>query len=248
MKRLQSIKKGQDKKMKELILKRKMLIIPLLLAVGIIGTASAFSLITANTSILTNHITVGEVTTKINDETDEEEVVEAGATLKKVVSVTNTDSEEGAEDAVTAFVRVRVTVTPADSLAYEPLEDSSEKVVILCKRAAETEEAVILGVEENKSYGDWIYHDGYYYYSRPLAADETTSPLFEAVSIGKRCSQNFDITVYQEAVNYHAYASLFYKTEVGGYSYQGGEVNGVVYNESNKTDAMQEAFDAVTKK
>ncbi len=233
--------------MKELILKRKRLIIPLLLAVGILGTASTFSLITANTSMLTNQITVGEVTTKINDETDEDEVVEAGATLKKVVSVTNTDSEEGVEDAVTAFVRVRVTVTPEDSLIYEPLEDASEKVVILSKRATDTEEAVILGVEENKSYGDWIYHDGYYYYNKPLTAHETTTPLFEAVSIGKKCSQNFDITVYQEAVNYHAYAALFNKTEMGTYSYLGGNVGEHVYDESNLADAMQEAFGAVTK-
>ncbi len=62
--------------------------------------------------------------------------------------------------------------------------------------------------------------DGFYYYTRPLAAGEYTSYLFQQVTVGDGApkSYDFDIIVYGES--YQADENRFYNKESGVWEYQ----------------------------
>ena len=72
----------------------------------------------------------------------------------------------------------------------------------------------LCSVDYNTS--DWVLHDGWYYYRNILGADETTRPLFTAVTISQTADEgslsDFDIFIRQESRQSHGqntYASAW---------------------------------------
>ena len=82
-----------------------------------------------------------------------------GAEVSKIVQVENTGDN-------TAFVRIRL-----------------EKEILLADGVEGEPDADLVTMDINTQH--WTEQDGYYYYNEPLAAGETTEPLFTAVSFSK---------------------------------------------------------------
>lgn len=147
-------------------MKKKVTVIALivaLLAVLSLGTAAYF---TAEDTA-TNVITSGSVDIKLHEMAIKEPCAEPvpfengqgvmpGSVVSKIVTVENTGSG-------TAWVRISIekAITLAEGLEGEIDLD-------LIRLDLDTEH--------------WTEHDGYYYYNAPLAAGETTEPLFTTVT------------------------------------------------------------------
>ena len=169
--------------------KKWRILLPLLL-LAVIGVASTSAFLISKAGTVTNLFTAAEVTTEILEELDENEIVQPGTEIKKVVTVRNIDSdgtlaEVGTDDAVACFVRVRITASPANLLG-----DGRQGFIFEGMDAA------------------WVNGgDGYYYYLYALAPYVTTTPVMEKVVLSAGLTTNFDLTVTQEAVNSQAYTS-----------------------------------------
>ena len=175
--------------MKYLWKTKKVFLITVLLIVGIFGTASTFALLTAKTEKVNNSFWVADVNTHIDEKFDGD--VEAGAIVKKNPAIVNDGPSP-------AFIRARITISPETDLKLlygnwikNPYEENSFEV---------KEE-----LTETSNMHNWSYNkaDGFYYYhvvTAPNTDYETTETLFDAVKIGDSVTQNFDITIYQEAV------------------------------------------------
>lgn len=85
-----------------------------------------------------------------------------GAEVSKIVEVKNTGDK-------TAYIRIRL-----------------EKEVTLAEGAAGETDPGLIGL--NIDTESWTEKDGYFYYNEPLAAGQTTKPLFTAVSFSKEMS------------------------------------------------------------
>jgi predicted ribosomally synthesized peptide with SipW-like signal peptide len=117
-----------------------------------------------------------------------------GAVEDKVVTVKNTDKS------VDAYVRVALGV------GY----------------AVETDRPVDLALVDLVTFTnptDWILHNGYYYYTKVLAKGQTTSSLFEEVSVptswgNDMALTNFEIEIEMEAIQ----ADNLYTPGVNGFS------------------------------
>lgn len=102
-----------------------------------------------------------------------------GRTVSKIISVRN--------DAQPAWIRVSYTVTVYDANGNK-MEIPAEEL------------ASVIIIEPDST--NWLYHDGWWYYSAPLAVGEITSPLFEEVRFSatnmgnqyQRCTMLVDVT------------------------------------------------------
>ncbi len=102
-----------------------------------------------------------------------------GGEASKIVEVKNTGDK-------TAYIRIRV-----------------EKELTLAEGAAGETDPGLIGL--NIDTESWTEKDGYFYYNEPLAAGETTRPLFTAVSFSREMSDLYQnsktaITVKVNAV------------------------------------------------
>ena len=191
--------------MREILKKKKTLICAIALVIGIFGTTATFAVIKATTNTVTNTFEAGDVKTRIDEDVDP--TVEKNSKVKKTPKITN----EGKSD---AFVRARITISPEKT-----------DVTLLAgtwngKNFTKTGEA-LKGTDGN-GYGWYLADDGWYYYNTPIAKDNSTDTLFDAVEV-RDVDKNFDITIYQEAV------------------YSGGYNAGQTVN----LDIIKAAFDAV---
>ena len=171
-----------------------------LIAMGISGTMAYF---TAD-STATNVITAGNIDIDLieMEKTDEglkpfenKEGVMPGDVISKIVTVKNTGDNE-------AYIRVQV-----------------EKIIKLAGDAAGSAELSLLSCDINTA--DWTLKEGYYYYNKPLAAGEETTPLFETVTFSaemdnlyQNCEAQIDVNAYAVQVKNNG-ATVF---EAAGWS------------------------------
>ena len=174
---------------------KKIFIVTILLVMGILGTATTFSLLTSNTVAVENSFSTAEVTTHIEEEFEGK--VEAGSTVKKTPSIVN----DGPSN---AYIRARITVSPEDADITLLLGNWEE--MEFTKTAELSQDAGYLNDGDSDGYG-WYYNeeDGFFYYNTTTTPDETsefhvTDTIFDAVFIGEEIKSDFDITIYQEAV------------------------------------------------
>lgn len=147
-------------------MKKKITVISLIVAmvaVLALGTAAYF---TAE-GTATNVITAGSVKIALHETAVKEPGAEPvpfedvsgvmpGSVVSKIVTVENTGSG-------TAWVRVSVT-----------------KAIALAEGLEGEIDLGLVGLDIDTEH--WTEHDGYYYYNAPLAAGETTEPLFTSVT------------------------------------------------------------------
>lgn len=150
-------------------MKKKVTVIALivaLVAVLSLGTAAYF---TAEQTA-TNVVTSGSVKIKLHEMAVKEPGAEPvpfedvqgvmpGSAVSKIVTVENTGSG-------TAWVRISV-----------------EKAIALAEGLEGETDLGLISLDINTER--WSEHDGYYYYNAPLAAGETTEPLFTTVSFAR---------------------------------------------------------------
>ena len=173
--------------MKYLWKTKKVFLITVLLIVGILGTATTFALLTSATGPVINRFSVGDVNTHIEEEFDGK--VEAGATVKKTPVIVNDGPSP-------AFIRARITISPATDLELLYGDWTDGNFTSADKKLEKSSDINMHNWSYNKA-------DGFYYYHVVTAPDtdyEVTETLFDAVKIGISVKQNFDITIYQEAV------------------------------------------------
>ena len=189
-----------------------------LLLVLVLGVGLTLALVTDVTNALTNTFGVEDLTTHI-----EENVGTSG--LKEPVVVN--------DGSATAFIRARVTVSP-DFWDNKPENISLQLGWWDGVPNVRTDIENKADVREVSEHGDftqymdltrsgkalftrgggdtefgWYYNeaDGWYYYNQPVEAGECTTPLFDAIIVGENVKENFDITIYQEAVASKPYLS-----------------------------------------
>ena len=173
--------------MKYLWKTKKVFLITVLLIVGILGTATTFALLTSATGPVINRFSVGDVNTHIEEEFDGK--VEAGATVKKTPVIVNDGPSP-------AFIRARITISPATDLELLYGDWTDGNFTSADKKLEKSSDI---------NMHNWSYNeaDGFYYYhvvTAPKTKYAVTTTLFDAVKIGDSVTQNFDITIYQEAV------------------------------------------------
>ena len=188
--------------MKYLWKTKKVFLITVLLIVGILGTATTFALLTSATGTVVNRFSVGDVNTHIDEEFDGK--VEAGATIKKTPAIVNDGPSP-------AFIRARITISPATDLELLYGTWADGNFTSADKKLKESSEI---------NMHNWSYNeaDGFYYYhvvTAPNTEYEVTETLFDAVKIGDSVKQNFDITIYQEAVYAEGYEAGDVVAETG---------------------------------
>lgn len=181
-----------------------------ILLILVLGMGLTLALVTDSTNKLTNTFGVKDLVTHI------EENVGTGG-LKEPVVVN--------DGSATAFIRARVTVSPdlwdntSENISLQlGWWDEVDNI-----RNGITEED---DVKEWSEHGDftramdlkrvnartlysrggadgeygWYYCNGWFYFNQPVEVNECTTPLFDAVIIGENVKENFDVTIYQEAV------------------------------------------------
>ena len=129
----------------------------------------------------------------IEEKVDDQPVKTDTAMLKQPVVV-----NEGPSN---AFVRARITITPSDA-GVTLLAGTWSKETEADK--AFTQSSVVFDGTDFTSNGDWVYYNGYFYYTKPLKAPNSetdtvnvqTTTLFDAVKLEKSA----DVTIYQESV------------------------------------------------
>lgn len=141
-------------------------------AVIAVGVAGTYAILTDVTGPVVNAFTGEEIKTHIDEPKFKGQEVKPGTDIRKDVKIVN----DGPSD---AFIRARVTISPSD-------------VGVITE-----------GMGENWEYNE---ADGWYYYKKvvPEVATETidnkTTSLFTTVKLPENLKENFDVTVYQEAV------------------------------------------------
>ena len=168
-------------------------------AVIAVGVAGTYAILTDATGTVVNTFTGEEINTHIKENEDfDKQDVKPGVTLtlNKDVKVVN----DGPSD---AFIRARVTISPDKAVTFTGTDSK------------------------------WVLaDDDWYYYTEVVAAPKedgtksSTNSIMTQVNIPKDIEEDFDITVYQEAV--------------GTGQYQAGETVDV--------EKIQEFFDAVNSK
>lgn len=197
---------------------KKISLIVVLTAMVLIASAFTLAFYISTTDVLANSFEVTEITTKI-----EEEIGELKQTTLKRPVVKN-------EGPATGFIRARVLLSP------ESLKEEGKVQFLLGDWVEETFTKKGELTKSNQKLYDanadgfgWIYceQDGFYYYNKPIEKDNCTESLFDAVWMDEELDENFDITIYQEAVSSKNYELLS--------------------NGTAKLETMKAAFDAVNK-
>lgn len=138
-----------------------------------------------------NVITTGAVDIDLKEYADEAQKepyptepvkVMPSAEVTKVVVVENGDTETSND----AWIRVQV-----------------KKTITLAKGQDGQPDLSLIDIHFNTD--DWFYLDGFWYYTKPLGTDETTSPLFDKVTFAPRMGNMYknstaDIDVVAYAV------------------------------------------------
>lgn len=163
----------------------KFLLIPILCVCACFGTYGITAYLMDGDSLV-NEFTNGSVTTEIEEDFPEPELV-AGESFTKDVKITNTGESE-------CYVRARVEFS--EDFQYE---DNGNYVDYFT-------------INFNTAY--WVYNenDGYHYYRNVLEKDETTESLFKTVNVDRNTpedilEEDFDIIVYQESVQAAGFSS-----------------------------------------
>ncbi len=162
--------------MKKFTKKTKTILIASALAVVAVASATTYATLTAVTGTVANSFDLEEVETKIEEDVPPDQPINPGETVIKKVKIQNVGKSD-------ALIRARVTITP------------EELPITLYNNEAELPETI--GTNEI----GWVYKDGWYYYNTPIARNDYTGFLFTDFLIGETVTQDFDITVYQEAVS-----------------------------------------------
>lgn len=173
--------------MKKFLKKKKVFIITLALALGIVATAATVAIMTATTGSVQNFFNPADVNTHIEEQVDDQTVKANTSILKAPVVVNDGPSN--------AFIRARITISPSTSgvklLAGEwSALTGADKVF--------TQKSEVFNGTVFADNGNWIYcqEDGFYYYNLTVQAGDTTASIFDAVVL----TESADVTVYQESV------------------------------------------------
>lgn len=185
----------------------KVVSLSVLLLALVLGIGLTLALVTDATNKLTNKFEVGGLETHI-----EENIGTDG--LKEPVIV-----NDGPQ---TAFIRARITVNPfiwdgtengitiqigkwdgvpdirTDVATKEDTRTITSKGSFNSDMTLETDTNT--RYKRNDSNYGWYYVNGWYYFDKAVVKGECTDPLFDKVSIGSGVKENFDLTIYQEAV------------------------------------------------
>lgn len=173
--------------MKKFLKKKKVFIITLALALGIVATAATVAIMTATTGSVQNFFNPADVNTHIEEQVDDQTVKANTSILKAPVVVNDGPSN--------AFIRARITISPSTSgvklLAGEWSALTGVDKVF-------TQKSEVFNGTVFADNGNWIYcqEDGFYYYNLPVQAEDTTASIFDAVVL----TESADVTVYQESV------------------------------------------------
>lgn len=175
--------------MKRLFKTKKTFIITLVLMVAVVGSVTTLAILTSASGSVINSFSPGGIDTVIEETNDPDPITTAGYN-EKIPTVKN----NGPSD---AFIRARITVTPSTAgvVLYQGSWDENQ--TNFTKTGILYEDGTFKNLG-NENSANWIYNseDGYYYYTAPIAAGESTTSIFDAFTL----SSNADVTVYQESV------------------------------------------------
>lgn len=133
----------------------------LLVLTAVIGGTLAY--LVTHTDSVNNSFTSAEVTCHVDEEFSNN--------VKEDVNIKNTGDTE-------AYIRAAVIVTWQDengNIAAKPVNNTDYEITLNCK-----------GNEESDNDTKWIEgKDGYYYYSEPVAVNNSTGYLIESCSLAK---------------------------------------------------------------
>lgn len=188
---------------------------PFLLSAALIGmifgSAVTIAYYSDSTEALENSFEATEITTVIIEDNVNTNSA-SGAIVNKNPKIKN-------EGPATGFIRARITVSP-DILINSPSKQTGitdDKCITLMIDKGNLDYALALDTNALYSHdniGGWIYGgDGYYYYNHVVKAGNFTQTLFDYVVIGTAVEDNFDVTIYQEAITSKHYVSS--ENEVG---------------------------------
>ena len=154
-------------------------ILLILLSIAGTGTLAYF-----NDSITVhNEITTGNINIAINQVSTESLAVMPGMAVDRPIVVTN-DATSG-----NAWVRVKI-----------------EKQIVKADNSIGDDALIIMQYNnQNSCNTNWTYQDGYYYYKTPLAANNTTVPLFDEIVFSPTMGNDYQnstaaVTIYVQAV------------------------------------------------
>lgn len=154
-------------------------ILLILLSIAGTGTLAYF-----NDSITVhNEITTGNINIAINQVSTENLTVMPAMSVARPILVTN-DTASG-----TAWVRVQI-----------------EKQIVKADNSIGDDALIIMQYNnQNKCNTNWTYQDGYYYYKTPLAANNTTAPLFDEIVFSPSMGNEYQnstatVTIHVQAV------------------------------------------------
>ena len=154
-------------------------ILLILLSIAGTGTLAYF-----NDSITVhNEITTGNINIAINQVSTESLAVMPGMAVDRPIVVTN-DATSGE-----AWVRVQI-----------------KKQIVKADNSIGDDALIIMQYNnQNKCNDNWKYKDGYYYYKTPLAANNTTAPLFDEIVFSPTMGNDYQnstatVTIHAQAV------------------------------------------------
>ena len=151
-------------------MKRKLVLTSAVVLILALLAAGTFAYFTKDARA-TNVITTGTIRIQLNDEIKEPGAektptgwtlsgVMPGQAVEKAVSVTNTGTSP-------AWLRVKLEIAVTVGTAKMPLTFGDEQVLTFTPNMGEDGEG-------------WFYHDGCYYYSKPVAENDETEQLFQS--------------------------------------------------------------------
>ena len=153
-------------------------ILLLLLSIAGTGTLAYF-----NDSITVhNEITTGKIDITIDSVTTSSLAVMPGMSVEHPIVVTN-DATSG-----NAWVRVQIT-----------------KQIVKADNSIGDDALMIMQYNNQNSCNDnWTYQNGYYYYNKPLAANDAAAPLFDAIAFSASMGNEYQNSTATVTINVQA--------------------------------------------
>ena len=153
-------------------------ILLLLLSIAGTGTLAYF-----NDSITVhNEITTGNINIAINQVSTESLAVMPGMAVARPIVVTN-DTASGE-----AWVRVKI-----------------EKQIVKADNSIGDDALMIMQYNNQNSCNDnWTYQNGYYYYNKPLAANDAAAPLFDEIVFSPTMGNEYQNSTATVTINVQA--------------------------------------------
>ena len=154
-------------------------ILLLLLSIAGTGTLAYF-----NDSITVhNEITTGNIDIALNQVNTSNLTVMPAMTVDRQIVVTN-DATSG-----NAWVRVKI-----------------EKQIVKADNSIGDDTLIVMQYNNQNNCNDnWTYQNGYYYYNKPLAANDAAAPLFDAIAFSASMGNEYQnstatVTIHVQAV------------------------------------------------